>query len=202
MTSSVLRWFQLFLGFLLLSAPVSIARAGDAYKPTPAAASPARPSKSSNGDTGATSDETTTDASDGSAETTEPAPPPKVAPPRPAKRNAGPGPTDSSAGDDAQGSAAKPAAQASDPDRAERALWEEKARKAEQRVAAAQARLDQAQLAYTNMRMRSYPSGDSRATILKEIDDAKAELAAAQSERDSLEDQARAAGVPPSWVMP
>ena len=126
----------------------------------------------------------------------------QVVPPRPAKRNTSHGPTDSSAGDDTQGSTPKPAAQASDPDRAERALWEEKARKAEERVAAAQARLDQAQLAYTNMRMRSYPSGDSRATLLKEIDDAKAELAAAQSERDSLEDQARAAGVPPSWVMP
>jgi len=202
MTGSFLRWSQLFLGFLLLIAPGSITRAGDAYKPTPAAASPARPSKSSNDDAPAASDETTTDTSDGSADTTPPTPPPKVAPPRPAKRNVGPSPTDSSAGDDSQGSAPKPAAQSSDPDRAERALWEEKARKAEERVAAAQARIDQAQLAYTNMRMRSYPSGDSRATILKEIDDAKAELAAAQSERDSLEDQARAAGVPPSWVMP
>jgi hypothetical protein len=202
MTSSFLRWFQLFLGFLLLSAPVSIAWAGDAYKPTPATASPARPSKSSSDNPGAASDDTATDAGDGSADTTEPAPPPKVVPPRPAKHNAGPSSTDTSASDDTQGPAAKPASQASDPDRAERALWEEKARKAEERVAAAQARLDQAQLAYTSMRMRSYPSGDSRATILKEIDDAKAELAAAQKDRDSLEDQARAAGVPPSWVMP
>jgi hypothetical protein len=80
--------------------------------------------------------------------------------------------------------------------------WEERARKADERVAAAQARLDAAQLAYTNMRMRSYPSGEGREVILKEIDDAKAELSAAQQDRASLEDEARAAGVPPSWIMP
>ena len=34
------------------------------------------------------------------------------------------------------------------------------------------------------------------------IDDAKAELSAAQEDRASLEDQARAAGIPPSWIMP
>jgi hypothetical protein len=80
--------------------------------------------------------------------------------------------------------------------------WEERARKADERVAAAQARLEAAQLAYTSMRMRGYPSGDGRAAILKEIDDAKAELSAAQEDRASLEDKARAAGIPPSWIMP
>jgi len=195
MSSMHLRGFWLCVVFLFLAAPVSRARAGDAYKPTPAATSPAKPSAD------ATSDDSTMDAGDEPTEGTVP-PPPKVTRPRPGRGNAASGATHSLGGDDAQGSTQRPAAQSGDPDRAARAMWEEKARKADERVAAAQARLDEAQLAYTNMRMRSYPSGDARATILKEINDAKADLATAQAERASLEDQARAAGVPPSWVMP
>jgi|GEM_PF-3590633 len=199
MTGSCLRWIPLSLAFLLIT-PVSGARAGDAYKPTPAAASPAKPSKSSD-DVEPTSDDSTMDATDEPSEGRAPTPP-KVTRPHPARGNAAPSPTDSLGSDDAQEPAQKPAAQPADPDRAARMEWEEKARKADERVAAAQARLDEAQLAYTNMRMRSYPSGDARATILKEIDDAKAELSAAQADRASLEDKARAAGVPPSWIMP
>ncbi|HTF35838.1 MAG TPA: hypothetical protein VK714_19305 [Myxococcota bacterium] len=200
MTGSCLPWIRLFLAFVMLTVPASGAWAGDAYKPTPATTSPAKPSTRSD-NVEATSDDSTTDTTDESTEGTEPASP-KATVPRRAKGNAAPNPTDSVAGDNAQEPSQKPAAQATDPDRAARTQWEEKARKADERVGAAQARLDQAQLAYTNMRMRSYPSGDARATILKEIDDAKAELSAAQAERASLEDEARAAGVPPSWVMP
>lgn len=199
MTRSCLPWIRLLLAFVMLTAPASGAWAGDAYKPTPATTSPAKPSKSSD-NVEATSDDSTTDTTDESTQGTEPASPKSTLPRR--AKNAVPNPTDSVAGDDGQGPAQKPAAKATDPDRAARTQWEEKARKADERVGAAQARLDQAQLAYTNMRMRSYPSGDARASILKEIDDAKAELSAAQAERASLEDDARAAGVPPSWVMP
>lgn len=195
MTGVSLRWIRLSLALLMLTVPVSGAWAGDAYKPTPAAASPAKPSNSS--DAEATPDDSTMDGTDEPAEGTAPAPPKKT-PPRPAGRNAARTPTDSVGGDDAQ----RPAAQAADPARAERLEWEEKARKADERVAAAQARLDEAQRAYTNMRMRGYPSGDARVAILKDIEDAKAELAAAQAERASLEDKAREAGVPPSWIMP
>jgi hypothetical protein len=199
MTGACPRWIRLSLALLMLSVPVSGAWAADAYKPTPAAASPAKPSNSS--DAEATPDDSTMDGTDEPAEGTAPAPP-KTPSSRPAGRNAAQRPTSSPGSDDAQGSAQKPAAQAADPDRAERMEWEEKARKADERVAAAQARLDEAQLAYTNMRMRSYPSGDARAAILKDIDDAKAELSAAQADRASLEDKAREAGVPPSWIMP
>ncbi|HBZ70516.1 MAG TPA: hypothetical protein DEP35_12615, partial [Deltaproteobacteria bacterium] len=181
MTGSYLRWIPFFLGFLLLTAPLWGARAGDAYKPTPAAASPAKSSKSSD-NVDAVSDDSTMDVSDEPAEGAEPAPP-KTTHPRPARRNAATNPTDASAGGDAQGVAQTPAEKAEDPDRAARALWEEKARKADERVAAAQARLDQAELAYTNMRMRSYPGGDARAALIKEVEDAKAELSAAQAER-------------------
>ena len=194
MTGWSLQWIRLSLAFLMLTVPGSRAWAGDAYKPTPAAASPAKPSDSS--DAEATPDDSTVDAPD---ESTAPLPP-KTTHSRPGRSNAAQSP--SAGGDDAQGSAEKPAAQAVDPDRALRMEWEEKARKADERVAAAQARLDDAQLAYTNMRMRSYPSGDARAALLKDIDDAKAELSAAQADRASLEDKAREAGVPPSWIMP
>ena len=196
MTGWSLQWIRLSLAFLMLTVPGSGAWAGDAYKPIPAAASPAKPSD--NIDAEATPDDSTADAPDEG-----PAPvPPKTMHSRPSRSNAAQSPGDSSGGEDAEGSAQKPAAQAADPDRALRMEWEEKARKADERVAAAQARLDEAQLAYTNMRMRSYPSGDARAALLKDIDDAKAELSAAQADRASLEDKAREAGVPPSWIMP
>ena len=188
---------RLSLVLLLMTAPVSRAWAGDGYKPTPAAASPAKPSKASD-DAEATPADSTMDATGEPSEDTAPTPP-KGARSRPARGKAAANTTDSLGGDD---STQKPAAQAADPDRASRMEWEEKARKADGRVAAAQARLNDAQLAYTNMRMRSYPSGDARGAILKEIDDAKAELSEAQADRASLEDQAREAGVPPSWVMP
>jgi len=197
MTCWHLHWIALSLLVLMLCIPVPSARAGDAYKPTPAPANPAKPS---NGiDAEATPDDSTTDATEQPPEGSE-SPPPKATSPRPAGRKAASSPTGSPAGDDTVGLV--PAAQAADPDRALRMEWEERARKADERVAAAQARLDAAQLAYTNMRMRSYPSGDAREAILQEIDDAKAELSAAQEDRASLEDKARAAGVPPSWIMP
>lgn len=200
MTGSPLRWFRLFLAFLLVAAPIPRARAGDAYRPTPAAASPAKPSKVSD-DAEATPDDSTGDATGQPIEGAAPTPP-KGVPSRPARGKAAAQPPDSLGGDDARESAQTPAAPAADSDRASRMEWEEKARKADARIAAAQARLDEAQLAYTNMRMRGYPSGDTRGAILKEIDDAKAELSAAQTDRASLEDKAREAGVPPSWVMP
>ena len=181
MTRPCLRWIRLALAFLVLMASVSGARAGDAYKPTPAAASPAKPSKGSD-DVEPASDDSTMEPTDESGESTAPTPP-KVTRPRPKRGNSTLSPTDSAGGDDAQKPTEKPAAQAADSDRAERAMWEEEARKADERVAAAQARLEDAQLAYTSMRMRSYPSGDARAAILKEIDDAKTELTSPQLKR-------------------
>jgi hypothetical protein len=199
MTGSWLRrWIQLFLAFFALTVPVSGARAGDAYKPTPAATTPAKPSDNSDAEAGP--DDPTMDTGDEPSDSTPPPPPPKATRPRPGAATT-PSATDSGGGDP-QGQAQTPAAQASDPERALRELWEEKARKADERVAAAQARLDNAQHAYTNMRMRSYPTGDAKGSILKEIDDAKADLADAQAARAALEDEARQAGIPPSWIMP
>ena len=107
MTGSYLRWIPLFLGVLVLTAPFWGARAGDAYKPTPAAASPAKSSKSSD-NVDAASDDSTMDVSDEPAEGAEPIPP-KTTHSRPARRNAAPNPTDSPAGDNAQGTAQTPA---------------------------------------------------------------------------------------------
>ena len=197
MTGRRLSWIALSLLLLVLGNPVPSARAGDAYKPTPAPANPTKPSN--NSDAEATPDDSTTDATDQPPEGSE-SPPAKPTPPHPVGRKAATSRTGSPAKNDAEGLV--PPEQAADPDRALRMEWEEKARKADERVAAAQARLDAAQLSYTSMRMRSYPSGDAREAILKEIDAAKAELSAAQDDRASLEDKARAAGVPPSWIMP
>lgn len=83
---------------------------------------------------------------------------------------------------------------------ASRTRWETRAREASERVAKAGAALEKAQDDWERMRTRNYPRGEARAKLRKAVDDATAELAAADEARNALADEAHAADVPPSWL--
>jgi hypothetical protein len=78
--------------------------------------------------------------------------------------------------------------------------WALRVGKARERVLVARARLENAEAAYTQMRARNFPRGEERADILKEVEDARQELASAEQALEDLPDEARGADVPPAWL--
>lgn len=71
-----------------------------------------------------------------------------------------------------------------------------------QRLGEARARADQAEAAVTLMLARHYPAGEAKAKLLKEREEARADLARAQQEYPELLDEARRDGVPESVLEP
>jgi hypothetical protein len=97
--------------------------------------------------------------------------------------------------------AAKPApAPSAEP--AQWADWERRLEDGVQRLGAARARADQAEAAVTSMITRNYPAGAAKARLLKEREDARADLSRALQEYPELLDEARRDGVPDSVLAP
>jgi hypothetical protein len=67
---------------------------------------------------------------------------------------------------------------------------------------AAEQRADDAEAAVTRMLTRHYPTGEAKAKLLKERDDARAALAQARQDYPQLLDDARSSGVPQSVLEP
>jgi len=80
--------------------------------------------------------------------------------------------------------------------------WEHRLDDGAQHLGAARARAAQAEAAVTNMITRHYPSGEAKAKLLKERDDARADLERATQEYPELLDEARRDGVPDSILAP
>ena len=96
--------------------------------------------------------------------------------------------------------AAKPAEHA-DPG-AQWADWVRRLDDGSQRLSDAKARADQAEAAVTVMLSRHYPAGEAKAKLLKEREDARADLERATQEYPELLDEARRDGVPDSVLAP
>jgi hypothetical protein len=80
--------------------------------------------------------------------------------------------------------------------------WEQRLDEGSQRLGTARARAEQAEAAVTSMLARHYPAGEAKAKLLKEREDARADLARAQQEYPELLDEARRDGVPDSVLAP
>lgn len=103
--------------------------------------------------------------------------------------------TDASEADDADADAAAPL-----PGEDERAHWERRATAARQRVEKARARVTAAEAAYQSMRQRSYPRGEAKDAIVREVEASKKALADAEARVEGLGGAARDADVPPAWI--
>lgn len=80
--------------------------------------------------------------------------------------------------------------------------WVRRLDEGSQHLRDAQARADQAEAAVTVMLARHYPAGEAKAKLLKEREDARADLARAQQEYPELLDEARRDGVPDNVLAP
>ena len=98
--------------------------------------------------------------------------------------------------------ATKPTTSHADPGGAQWADWVRRLDDGSQRLSEAKARADQAEAAVTVMLARHYPAGEAKAKLLKEREDARADLARAQQEYPELLDEARRDGVPDSLLAP
>ncbi len=78
--------------------------------------------------------------------------------------------------------------------------WREQALEARANVADARERYSAAQTAFRSMKQRRRPRGEARVAIEVEYEEARAELAKAEQELESLDEQARRAGAPPGWL--
>jgi hypothetical protein len=109
--------------------------------------------------------------------------------------------------DDADESSATEAEPGADPTLSndaddERTQWRKRAAKARAAVEKAQARVAASLSAYQNMRQRNFPRGDAAAAIEKEVVDADKALKDAESAVLRLEEDARSASVPTTWIEP
>jgi hypothetical protein len=87
-----------------------------------------------------------------------------------------------------------------DPATAEREHWQARKRELEKAVEDAQARLDRAEATYGRGRRANRMRGDAKVEALKELDEARDQLAAAQQALEDFPEEARHAGVPPGWI--
>jgi uncharacterized protein (DUF3084 family) len=87
-------------------------------------------------------------------------------------------------------------------DDAELAAWREQLDRAEAQLANAQSRANAAEAAYVNMRHDRSVRGDDKAKVLAERTAAQRNLTTAQTDLETLREEARRAGAPPQWVLP
>jgi hypothetical protein len=78
--------------------------------------------------------------------------------------------------------------------------WVARLREANQNVAAARRRSQQADVDYREMRHRNRARGEAQEHILAEREQAAAALETAEHQMDALVENARRSGVPPGWI--
>ena len=83
---------------------------------------------------------------------------------------------------------------------AQREHWQKTFALARTDLDQAKQRLNEAQLAYQNMRHRRRVRGDEKQQIIDELEAAEAALPRAQTAVDAATIAARRAGVPPGWI--
>lgn len=87
-----------------------------------------------------------------------------------------------------------------DPETAEREHWQKRKRELEKAVDDAQARIDRAEATYGRGRRANRLRGQQKVDALKELDEARQQLADAQKALEAFPEEARRAGVPPGWI--
>jgi chromosome segregation ATPase len=87
-----------------------------------------------------------------------------------------------------------------DDDAEAEAYWRAQARELRAQRDAARQRYEAAHTTYKKMRQKNYPTGEARAKITTEYQDAEAALAKAEQEIEELPERARRAGAAPGWI--
>jgi len=83
---------------------------------------------------------------------------------------------------------------------ADRTTWVEAIRDAQEDLAAARGRYEEARKSYSKMKQRRNARGARKADLVQERDEAAAALSEAERSLEQLLLSARRAGVPPGWI--